>query len=428
MKILAFVRIFMATGALACATGAWASSETIESSGLKYSILSEEDRLAAVAGVTGEAPSITVPASVILGNVEYTVTEIADQAFENCSTLQSIQLPNTLTAIRYMAFGHCSALKELAMPPQLTTVENWTFESCTSLEKVEFSPALTFLGYHAFDGCTALEEATLPDSLEEILSHTFNGCTMLKSVRLPKNLKALGESAFMECKSLVYIPLPDSLTELSSTVFSLCSSLTDVTIPASIKSIGIGTFDSCSSLRNLYVLTPTPPTAYKSSFNRLDANKVKVYVPESSLYSFRYTTGWNFFTDFSGIETIENKNFVLEAGSAMQIEATVPAFMSAEWSSSDPAVAEVDGNGLLKAITHGSATLTLTLTDAFGTKTLQEATVTVSGNTSVDDIECGLNDKEDYYSVNGMRLSSSEKAQGICIRVRNGKAERIILR
>ncbi|MDE6273245.1 MAG: leucine-rich repeat protein [Muribaculaceae bacterium] len=428
MKIFTNSRLWMMLSALLTIFSGYSATEMIESGGLNYKILSEESMQVAVAGVAEDATLITVPSSILIDSEEYTVTEIADQAFENCNLLQNIQLPSTLTAIRYMAFGHCGSLTEIAIPSKVTTIENWVFEACKSLKKVEFPPALTYLGYHAFDGCSALEEVTLPDSLEEIMSHAFYDCSSLKSVILPKNLKELGETCFLGCSSLNYIPLPSSLTEIHPTTFSQCSSLTDITIPASIKTIGIGAFDSCYALRNIYVLSPTPPLTYKSTFNRLDYKLINVYVEdEDSRYIFAISQGWNVFPDFIAMKKIEGKDYNLTAGETMELEATIPCYTEdVEWSSSDPEVASIDASGLLTANGKGSAKIYLTLTDTFGVKNVQEANVSVSVNSAIESIEADCNGNEQYFTLDGLKIKSQDIRSGFYIRVKNGKAERIL--
>ena len=104
MKILTNARVWMMLLVLITSVYGFCSGKVIESGLLEYKVLSEKNRQVAVAGVVEDAPFITVPPTVVIDDVEYTVTELADQAFENCNMMKNIELPSTLTAIRYMAF------------------------------------------------------------------------------------------------------------------------------------------------------------------------------------------------------------------------------------------------------------------------------------------------------------------------------------
>lgn len=177
------------------------------------------------------------------------------------------------------------------------------------------------------------------------------------------------------------------------------------------------------------MLTATPPVAYKTTFNRLEAKTINVYVPEDSRYSFATASGWNLFPDFIGIKTIKNKEYTLDAGQSMQLEATIPAFTaSTEWSTDNPDIATIDADGLLTAVSRGSASVSLTLTDAFGVKTIQEATVSVTGSSEIENIEYGYDSEDEYYSIDGIKMTISEKTPGLYIRIRDGKAQRILIR
>ena len=67
------------------------------------------DTTCAIVGYQGTATSIEIPDSV----EGMTVTEVGEEAFMNNTTLQSIDLPDTITVIRARAFKGCSSLNNM---------------------------------------------------------------------------------------------------------------------------------------------------------------------------------------------------------------------------------------------------------------------------------------------------------------------------
>ena len=112
----------------------------------------------------------------------------------------------------------------------ITNIGNNAFQGCSSLTTVELPDSLTNIGQDAFDGCTSLTTVELPDSLTSIGNFAFWGCSSLTTVELPDSLTSIGNSAFDGCTSLTTVELPDSLTNIGNNAFQGCSSLTDVTI------------------------------------------------------------------------------------------------------------------------------------------------------------------------------------------------------
>jgi hypothetical protein len=105
------------------------------------------------------------------------------------------------------------------------------FEGCSSLYTVVLPDAVTEIGKSAFSGCSKLINFTIPASLTVIYQSAFSGCAKLgynATEALDLTGITLYEKAFASCSSLTAIKV-DSLPT-SSAVFSGCSKLEDVTV------------------------------------------------------------------------------------------------------------------------------------------------------------------------------------------------------
>ena len=68
-----------------------------------------------------------------------TDTSIGFQAFEGCTGLTSITIPDGFTSIADWAFYNCTSLNSINIPDSVTSIRNWAFENCTSLTDVYYT-------------------------------------------------------------------------------------------------------------------------------------------------------------------------------------------------------------------------------------------------------------------------------------------------
>ena len=182
-----------------------------------------------------------------------TVTCIGNDAFDNCRSLTSVTIPDSVTSIGDSAFRYCTSLTSVTIPDSVTSIGDTAFQYCTSLASVTIPDSVTSIGGRAFDGCESLTSVTIPDSVTSIGEDTFSGCTSLTSVTIPDSVTSIGEFAFHDCKSLTSVTIPDSVTSIGGYAFTGCKSLTSVTIPDSVTSTGEYTFSDCVSLTSVTI-------------------------------------------------------------------------------------------------------------------------------------------------------------------------------
>ena len=188
-----------------------------------------------VATVVRQPHNITVAdiaTSITYKGIEYPVTSIGDDAFDECTSLTTVTF---------------------AEGSQLTSIGDDAFYYCYSLTSITIPASVTSIGHGAFEYCYSLTSITIPSSVISIDERTFLNCSSLISVTFAvgSQLSSIGSNAFYNCNSLTSITIPASVTSIGDCAFYGCSSLTSITIPTSVTSIGSSAFYNCSSLTSV---------------------------------------------------------------------------------------------------------------------------------------------------------------------------------
>ena len=228
------------------------SAYDFEVDGMYYNVVSLEDLTASL--TYGEtkyaAESVVIPETVVYKGRTLTVTSI-DAAFSGCSSLVSVEIPNSVTSIGGAAFSGCSSLESMVIPDGVTSIGSGAFFGCSSLSSVKIPDGVTSISERAFYDCFSLVSVELPDGVTSIDRFAFYDCRSLASVEIPDGVTSIGENAFSGCRSLASVKIPSSVTSIGWSAFEGCRSLVSVKIPSSVTSIGDGAFSGCSSLESI---------------------------------------------------------------------------------------------------------------------------------------------------------------------------------
>lgn len=237
------------------------------------------------------------------------VTTIARSAFWGCSSLSRIDLPEGVTTIGHSAFYGCEKLSSVKLPNSLTTIEGFAFQNCTNLKNIIIPNKVTSIEERTFIDCKELVSVVIPNSVKSIGTEAFNGCSALKSIVLPEGMTLIKKWTFADCSSLVDVTLPSTMTTLEYGAFENCTSLRSVTIPNSVNTVD-APFYGCSSLSDIKV----PDYLYETSIFS-GTGITDITVPEGTtvvgsfadctkLVSITFPEGIKALTDFSGCSSL----------------------------------------------------------------------------------------------------------------------------
>ena len=239
--------------------------------------------------------SITIPNSV---------TSIGYKAFSYCSGLTSITIPNSVIEIGSAMFYGCKSLKSVVLSENMTSLPQSDmgegfFEDCASLTSITIPNSVTSIGSNAFRNCSGLISVTIGSGVTSIEGGAFSGCRILISVTIPESVTSIGGYAFENCSRLTSITIPNSVTSIGGYAFRDCSGLTSVTLGNSVTSIGYRAFYSCNKIQEVTAYMPTPLDAKDCGINPAAAT---LYVPAESLDIYSNTLWWEDFKEIRAID------------------------------------------------------------------------------------------------------------------------------
>lgn len=200
------------------------------------------------------------------------VTSIDDNAFFSCHSLNKVVIyDNSVKTIGMAAFEYCSSLADIILPEGVTTIARSAFWGCSSLSRIDLPEGVTTIGHSAFAICVSLRNMIIPDNIQSIGVRAFYKCSHL-TITIPETVTSIGSQAFRnnadltiamsgnlldnalfsDCENL-RITLSDGSTFIKESALTNCSGLIEIHIPNSVSSIGANAFHNCTNLKNIII-------------------------------------------------------------------------------------------------------------------------------------------------------------------------------
>ena len=185
------------------------------------------------------------------------VTNIADQAFHNLASLETVYLNNSnVDNLTAYTFYECPKLKyfevnesnfifdngilfnsqltelilylkiynlvNITIPPDVTTISHYAFSDCSSIRSVCFEgeSKIRDIKLGAFQNCKSLKQVNFPSSLTTIAQTAFQNCDLEIIYLLYTNVQTIAGNTFSGNKRVKQIILPTVLSEIDETALS----------------------------------------------------------------------------------------------------------------------------------------------------------------------------------------------------------------
>lgn len=238
---------------------------------------------------SGHIPSIekiTIPKSV-----KY----LGEECLYRSSALKSVTFENDsqLDEIDDYAFQECTALTSIEIPQNVTKIGFGVF-SDSGLTDIVFKGSKLKAVVGSFYGAKKLKNVTLPTGLETLGNQSFEDCTALTSIEIPSSVKLMGTQVFRGCTSLTSVSFAENsqVTKIDSWTFQDCTSLTSLEIPSSVTLIDYGAFSNMGSPSNktTIIIHATVPPTLDTPFAGETPNINQIVVPKG--YGNTYKSDW----------------------------------------------------------------------------------------------------------------------------------------
>ena len=306
-----------------------------------------------------------IPANVVIPSTYNgkAVTSIGRDAFEYCTGLTSITIPNSVTSIGRSAFYGCTGLTSITIPSSVTSIGVFAFYNCNSLATVYYyggtakdwasvsidssydgnrylinkatiyyyseTQPTTAGNYWYYDenGDLAIWEPIQPTSSEyftftELSAGTYSIVAkdvnnMPANVIIPstyngKAVTSIGRDAFKYCTGLTSINIPNSVTSIGWSAFYGCTGLTSIMIPNSIMIINEYAFQDCTRLTSITIPSSVTVIGGEAFYNCTGLTSITIPSSVTSIgfYAFYGCTG------LTSITFAENSQLTIIGASA----------------------------------------------------------------------------------------------------------------
>ncbi|MBQ8015635.1 MAG: leucine-rich repeat protein, partial [Clostridia bacterium] len=306
--------------------------------------------------------NITIPAAV---------TSIGKDAFGWCPSLEAIAVDNANASFssddngvlfnkektELIKFPNDSAKASYSIPDTVTSFADNSFENCYKLRYITIPSGVTEVGSGVFFNCY-IESITV-DSKNQNYSSDDAGALFTKDktelilypsmnssigYNVPDGVLTVNDFAFYNNQFIESISLPDSVTAVKDGAFMRCGNLEYVHFSKNISEIGEDILSGST-----YICSDTEDCFAKEY---ADANGIE----------FAVCAGHS----VEGIAISETEITITNKSSFQLTAAVTPdsaADKNIKWSSGSPDIASVDENGLVTALSAGTAIITATSAD-----------------------------------------------------------------
>ena len=277
------------------------------------------------------------------------VTSIGECAFEECTNVTSISIPDSVRELNAYCFLACKSMKSITIPQSVTRIADGVFVACEKLTDIYYGGTdaswkhitsrnaglgdnVTIHSTGVFTGkcgdnltwtidnnevltisgtgripdyndpssggnntapwygyAYQIKKVVLGSGVQNIGNDAFADCYGMTDITIPDGVTSIGDSAFDGCSALTEISIPGTVSSIGDSAFYGCSALTEISIPGTVSSIGDSVFSGCSALTEISI-PDTVSSIGDSAFSRCSAlTEISIPSTVSSIGSYAFS-------------------------------------------------------------------------------------------------------------------------------------------
>ena len=273
----------------------------------------DDQKIGKIIGYAGTETNINIPTSFTLNEEEINIkvidaeafmdsgivsviipsgiTTISRDAFKNCTSLQTIEVSDTVVNFGATPFSGCNQIKKATIPTWMIKYVNYQDNSNNALEELIITNGET-IEANVLKNMSNLSKVTLGTSVKTINGYAFSYCSKLVDINL-ENVETIKSYAFDHCSGLKIVTLPDGIT-VEQLAFNYCTSIDYVLMPQNWANINTNAFrESCASYADEMKILCIADASYYESLS--------IVISNSSYYGITYANKYYYSeTELSG--------------------------------------------------------------------------------------------------------------------------------
>ena len=255
------------------------------------------------------------------------VDEFSSGAFQDCTSLELVNIPWGIESIPDKCFSGCSSLKGVVIPQKVKEIGREAFAGCSTITQLSLSANVSTIGTGAFRNMSSLEQFVVDEANERYMSkdgvlyYQVGVSSYLVQYPAAKH----GETYNIDASTVKIMEYAFSSSEISSIViggkissiekgaFENCANLVNVSITGSAVSFSIDAdaFLNCFNLKAMKIELTKVPTLNATALDGV-SETFSVYVTSDMIRSYQTAANWrNISSQIYSLGTIFG-NFAIE--------------------------------------------------------------------------------------------------------------------
>ena len=249
--------------------------------------------------------TLDIPENVTYQGNEYTVTEIANDAFYNRDSIKCVVLPRTIKVMP-CAFEQCDSIETIYYNAENLTKPTTTpfIASKNTLKNVIIGETVSSLPHEFFNNLESITTVQFNAISCEDMEYSpfYYSRERIQNFAIANDIERIPANLCWGMINISEFSIPSSVSQIGKDAFHGCTNLQTLSLGENISSYGDSVFAGCSKLTSIYNYRPKPAKLGKGTFEDVDYFECSLFVLAGSVDMYKSSgSDWK---DFYFVEPI----------------------------------------------------------------------------------------------------------------------------